>query len=264
MCSIRDALPIYNVMRVDSLVLDDNKERLYMINPSTSGHHTYYRAVNLRNWKSYALIDDAVTNDLTTLDTTQCDNIEDLRLFTLNNELHFIGYKRGLNSTFETHTGYIKDNTLYPTHTLKDPTQHIKNIVPLQTATDLYFIDIHTKTVYDSSLKPIHTIANLPTDLPLYGSTRFIHLSNTIFGALVHNSFSFSNRSLIYYYYYWVELDITTWSITFVSKPFIVYKLSLVFVTDICKITDSVVEILFGYKDRRACKGVVKIEDLRI
>jgi len=263
MCSIHDALPIYNVMRVDSLVLDDNKERLYMINPSTSGHFTYYRAVNLRNWKSYAIIHDATTNELTTLDTTHCDNIEDLRLFKHNDELHFIGYRRNPD-LFETHTGYIKHNAIYPTHTLKDSDQHIKNIVPLQTLTELYFIDIHTKTVYDSTLKPIHTITNLPTDLPLYGSTRFIHLSNNIFGALVHNSFNFSNRNLIYYYYYWVELDITTWSITFVSKPFIIYKLSLVFVSDICKITDSVFEILFGYKDRRACKGIVKLEDLRI
>lgn len=205
-------------------------------------------------------------------DDPRCSNIEDLRIFDYQDRVWFIGFiRRGDNDVFESYIG-VFDEACERIEEIKGVIRkegvHVKNITPLIRGDTLWFVDIYTGCVYfpDGSFSHMLDLSQIHERMreyknAVYGTTQYVHLHDNMYGGLVHITKRIGGR--LFYMYMWTEIDVATWKVTFMSAPFMVYTLGLVFVSHIEKISSNTFQIMFGHNDRKTYRGVVTLDALR-
>jgi hypothetical protein len=265
--NIKHTLSIDTPAKLQCDVRNNDNKLVHLINPSVSENYIYFRVLEKFDWnwgKSYTSIAmlSKKTGILKIFDPpNELNKIEDLRIFDYNNKVWFVGYKRNnLTNIFETYIGWFNnDCTSIEKYQFKIAiqNQHIKNITPLINNNQLYFIDIYLGNIYkyiddDSALEIIKLDITLINSLNIFGSTQYIHVKDSIYGALVHKSQKLGH--VIYYVYYWIEVDIILNKVIYISVPFIVDKLSQIFITSIDKKSNNIIELMWGSHDKESYK----------
>lgn len=275
------ALDINEYMVLDLDATDDNGKKITFINPSCSADYIYFRTIFEKDiWVSHICMYNKHQRDFHIVpEVPYVNNIEDLRIFDYKGSVWFVGYSRNVKSKlFETHIGFFnKDCTEINRlvgHILEDK-MHIKNITPLICPSGLlWFIDIHTTKVFscsmDGGVAYDHDldVTLMKEKLSMYandvfGSTQYVHLSDTTYGGLVHITKKIGSR--VYYVYLWIEIDVgnSPFCIVFVSRPFVIHKLGLIFASHIEKLANGDIQIMFGQDDSQTCRCVTTLDSLR-
>lgn len=279
---IHHSLNIKEFMKLDLDATNDAGKQVTFINPSVSKAFIYFRTIFDKDiWISNICMYNKEHNDFNIVPTDESlNNIEDLRIFDYDNKVWFVGYRRNPETTlFETHIGYFNsDCTSIDGYIGKIATDghHVKNITQLVEADtqNLWFIDIYTATVYsyNTTSQTISKSHKLDTTLldermntytnAIFGTTQYMHIEGSLYGSLVHITKFIGSK--VYYVYLWIEIDIQTWQVTFVSAPFVIHELGLVFVSCIEKCNDGNIQLMFGYHDDHTCRCTTTLDDLRI
>jgi hypothetical protein len=278
------------------LTLNENKNhKIYLINPSICKTHLYFRILRIDYSKEFIVSNwDRSITDIGLLDLKNGNlkvikpdfkkirNIEDLRIFEYDKRLWFIGFCRlDSNHFMETYIGYFNsdyNNIDKIVYNIRSNNNHVKNIMPLIHGQLLYLIDVYTGKIYKYSkdlctfeelyilldktiLKQTNLDINENSDYKMYGSTKFIYLNDTIYGAFVHYFVLFNNYSRLYIYN-WIEIDVSNFKIIFISKPFII-DLTQVFITDIKKMPNNIIEFMWSRYDEVSHISHTTLEYLR-
>ncbi len=271
-------LTIYDMMTLDIDTSTEEGDPISLINPSASRNYIYMRALQRpcsEKWISGICLYNKRTSEFVMVpEHPDCENIEDLRIFDFQDRVWFVGYlRRSSDNIFETRVGYF-DATNSRIEKIIGcislPSTHVKNITPLLLDDQLWLIDIHTGTVFcaDSKLERSHTIdcslldkhmANFTNHI--FGTTPYIQLTDTVYGGLVHVTKRIGSQTC--YVYLWIEIDVATWTICYVSKPYIINKLGIVFVSHIEKIGKDRFQLMFGQDDKNTCRCETTLDDLR-
>lgn len=280
----RDIIDVHKVLDIEEyMVLDMNVKNneggdVSFINPSSCKKYICFRTLLCKdNWLSNVCIYNKEDTTFTIIpEHTDCPNIEDLRIFDYQGRVWFIGYlRRRDNGIFETYIGQFNqscDCIERVVGCISKNGVHIKNITPLIQGTNLWFIDIKTGYVYrytdQNGITKSHELdmTKLTQKMAAYtnsvlGSTQYVCLKDSTYGALVHITKRIGSK--LHYIYLWIEIDTDTWSITFVSDKYVVYEFGLVFVSHIEKITEDTFQLMFGRKDKYTCRCVAKLQNLR-
>jgi hypothetical protein len=214
------------------------------------------------------------TSELNILETCNLQNksMEDLRLFDYNDTTWFTSCsRRKSDNYFESYLynvgNDILDYNFRLEHTFSEPIAHVKNLVPLVTKqSQLYIIDVLQGIFYDYSCNMKSCKINNTMCEGLSGSTQFIPVDSdgTTYGALVH-SFQIEPVTIDRYYkHYWIEIDISTWTFTYLSEPFLLNTYGIEFASGIEKIDDTCVQILYGSNDKTSYTCITTFANLRI
>ena len=274
---------------IETHINESENHKTYLINPSITEIYMYFRILRIDYSKSAKISNwDRSITDIGLLnlkngqfkviksDIKILRNIEDLRIFEYDSKLWFVGFSRlNLDNFMETFIGYFNNdcsNINKIVYNIRSNNKHIKNIMPLIIENDklLYLIDVYTGKIYHYS-KENYTFNELPilldksildTEYKIYGSTKFIHLNGNIYGAFVHNFVIFNNYSRLYIYN-WIEIDVSCFKITFISKPFI-NDLTQIFITDIKKLPNDIIEFIWSRYDEISHISHTTLEYLRI
>ena len=159
----------------------------------------------------------------------------------------------------------------------------VKNICPFVYKSKLLLFDIYKKQIYEvidkktgqtitnttksfdvAKLLPISVGANLDID-NFRGSTSPVHLHGSLFGCVVHDIiFNDSTQQVtqLAYMHYWIEIDVESGQVSFVSSPFWVTTFGVEFVSGI-RIDGENVELYLGVQDKTAVKYVTNLSGLR-
>jgi hypothetical protein len=273
--SVHSALELSEFMELSMNVTDEKGNKMYMINPSKSAKCIYFRTV-LENdiFTSGVCLFKTVKGDFVTFPShDDCPNIEDLRIFDYRNRVWFVGYMRNANKLFETYIGYFdKGNTCIEklAGVIRTEGEHVKNVTPLvdKGSSVAWFVDIYTGSVYGDDLQVAHQLDKTLLEQRLsgfsnsvFGTTQYVHIDGTVYGGLAHMTKKIG--TLIFYVYLWVEIDIANWSVCYVSEPYVIHKLGVVFVSYIEKLDDGRYQLMFGVDDKITCRGVATLAALR-
>lgn len=274
---IDSELNIQDYMELDIDAKLEGGDSIALINPSACSSHIYLRALLCaKRWISNICLFNKHTNEFSIIpEHPACSNIEDLRLFDYESKVWFVGFMRNHSTKiFETYVGHFDADCGAVEEiamTIRADNTHVKNITPLvtQDGRRLWLIDILTGSIY--TLPSSEPVAKLNTTLlqqtlsrytnDVYGTTQYIHLYDNLYGGLVHITKRIGSR--IYYVYVWIEIDVERWTIVFVSKPYIIRKLGIIFVSHIEKIDDEKFQIMFGQDDEVTCRAITTLRDLR-
>lgn len=270
-------LETYDCFTLNVDATDEKGRALNFINPSASKDYIYFRAMLAsKEWISTICIFDKHASKFGMVDEhPECPNIEDLRIFDYQNRVWFVGFmRRSLDKIFETYVGYFNADCSYIEKIIariSSPTKHIKNITPLIHDNKLWLIDILTGTIYkhdDSTVCPSHTLdmsliheSMAAYSNRVFGTTPYVNIQDTIYGGLIHITKKIGGHTC--YFYKWIEIDVATWSVVFVSKPYVIQKLGIVFVSHIEKIGDDRFELMFGQDDENTCRCETSLRELR-
>jgi len=213
--------------------------------------------------------------------------LEDLRICNYNNRLWFtattthaspamnselvVGYFNKAHTTIEA-LSYIPHG--------KPP---VKNICPFVYKSKLLLFDIYKKqlcevidkktqkdittatTSFDTvPYLPITAGANLDID-NFRGSTSPIHLHGSLFGCIVHDIIFNDNTQQVTqlaYMHHWIEFDVESGKVTFVSSPFWVTTFGIEFISGM-RLDGENVELYIGVQDKAAVKYVTNLSSLR-
>jgi hypothetical protein len=78
---------------------------------------------------------------------------------------------------------------------------------------------------------------------------------------IVHDLFYVGRQR--YYIHYWVEIDVSRWTLIFISRPFIFRTFGIEFASGLEKTSSGHYQILFGYQDTDSCTCFVSLQQLR-
>jgi len=274
---LQHELKIRNFLKLDLNATNDEGVEVHFINPSASKNFIYFRTISGTNmWKSGICMFDRRDNKFNVVENKY--NLEDLRLFDNGNRVGFVAAARKPTThMFETRIGYFNDDCsqieCIIDHITSDGA-HIKNITPLVDldSQKVWFIDVLTREVYELAGTRVCKCAELKADAldqrmaaysnARFGTTQYIHVKDTTYGSLIHITKKLGSR--VYYVYLWIEIDIRDWTIIFVSQPFVVHFLGLVFVSHIEKLANGEIQLMLGMNDDHTCRCVTTLDDLRM
>jgi len=151
----------------------------------------------------------------------------------------------------------------------------VKNVIPFVYNNTLLLLDIYLGKIYQlhtteeqwfvtiyKSLRPAIGISNEK----YRGSSAPIHINGSVFGCVVHDIIFNDNSKLVTrlsYIHHWIEFDIETGLITFVSTPFWIYHWGIEYVSGIEK-TATGVDLYLGINDKVPMRIQTTLSDLRI
>lgn len=276
---IHRCLDLKEFMKLDMDFTDDLQNTYALINPSKALNHIYFRTVMINNiFENGILLYNSITGQFVPIPTDdRCRKLEDLRIFDLQGQLWFVGCARNLTSgIFETYIGHFNASFTHIDSIvghIRNDDVHIKNITPLLEAetSRAWLVDIYTGSAYSCEEDGVKRCHDIDITLigeklsqyinPVFGTSQYIHLNDSTYGGLVHITKHIGE--LLCYVYVWLEIDISNWKVTFVSDPFIVHKLGVVFVSYIEKLQNGDIHLMFGVDDKMTCRAVTSLSALR-
>lgn len=155
----------------------------------------------------------------------------------------------------------------------------VKNVCAFVHDDRLCLLDVFFKRIYvventDDADAPLKAV--LYRDLRLgagialdgiRGSTSPVHLHGNLWGCVVHDIIYRNNRVLVTrlaYIHHWMEFDIATGLITYVSTPFYIAHWGIEYVSGLHLDASGQVHLYFGVEDRAAYTAVTTLTDLKI
>ena len=212
--------------------------------------------------------------------------IEDLRICWYKEKLWFSGTCTHVspNMTSELLVGYFnKELTAVERMSHVDiGTIPVKNVCPFVVGDDLLLFDIFKSAIYVCSeqysesdnkfekfiatkIKSLIAAPGLSID-GFRGSTSPVHLHGNTWGVIVHDIIFNDQASLVTrlsYLHIWMEFDISTGVVSFVSTPFWLAQWGIEYVSGFM-IKGEVVTIFMGVNDQMPLSFTTTIQDLRV
>lgn len=268
-------------------------KQIALYNPSKAGIYTYIRQTeySLSGEENSVLIHNEKTDELKQIKSpwelmpktvNLFRGIEDLRICEFNGKLWFGGTSTHIseNMNNELTIGYF-DNDLTKVEKIQMVdigSKPVKNVIPFVRNDKLYLLDSYLKKIYELktneetgewyveiflSLKPAKGIS----EENYRGSTAPIHLHGSIYGCVVHDIIFNDNKKLVTrlsYLHHWMEFDINTGLITFISTPFWIAHWGVEYVSGINKNSEGKIELYLGIQDKLPMKCLTTLSNLRI
>lgn len=268
------------------------------LNPSMAHPYLYIRAIKdtktgEENFIMLYNVEKKTFNTITGLENLLQKNVnrykglEDLRLCNFNNKVWFVGTTThaSLVMNSETVLGYFNNlnNRIEAISYIPLGKAPIKNICPFVHKNTLYLFDIFDKKIYEVidkttqkslndkskefATKEVFNLKcgnNIDID-DLRGSTSPIHLHGNLYGCVVHSIIyndGIQENMKIAYMHYWLEFDMETGEITFISSPFWVTTFGIEFISGINKEKENI-ELYIGVQDKMAVKYITTLYSLR-
>jgi hypothetical protein len=272
-------------------------------NPSIAYPYIYLRGNKQTplGEENFILMHNEKTNTTDTIDnlgnilqknTNRYKGLEDLRICHFQNNLWFTATSTHANVTmnselvighFDTQVKRIEKISHVD---LGRPP--VKNVCPFVYDSKLCLLDIYQKKLYTvesknddkgkwiqyvaTNFKNISCGAGLDID-NFRGSTSPIHLHGTIYGCVVHdvifNDSPMQNVQLAYMHH-WIEIDMHSGQVTFVSTPFWVVTFGVEFISGIHKVEQKEgqpcdrIDIYMGVHDKVPYKFETRVSYLRV
>lgn len=151
----------------------------------------------------------------------------------------------------------------------------VKNVVPFVYKNMFLLLDIYLGKIYQlhytediwtvsiyKNLQPANGISNEQ----YRGSTTPVHLSGSVFGCIVHDIIFNDNLTLVTrlsYLHHWIEFDIHSGLITFISTPFWIYHWGIEYVSGIEK-KENTIDLYLGIQDKLPIKIETTLSNLRV
>lgn len=213
--------------------------------------------------------------------------IEDTRICWFENRLWFTATSTHASSRManELLVGYFNKNldSIERMSVVDVGSLPVKNVCPFVWKNTLHLFDAMKKSIYQvhEELDPntgewkrfkattVRTLKACPgiSDEKYKGSTSPVHLHGTTWGVVVHEVISTDKRDMqkLSYMHYWMEFDIDSGHITFMSTPFMIAKWGLEFVSGIFKDPNSHnVDLYLGLDDNVPVLAKTTLHDLRV
>lgn len=279
-----------------NLLVDDKQipENTSLYNPSVSGIYTYIRKTERTNSGEVnsILIHNRETDKLQNIDTpwnlmsktvNLYRGLEDLRICSFNGKIWFAGTSTHIsdNMNSELAIGYFNEELtkVEAVQMVDIGTRPVKNIVPFVKDNKLYLLDVFLKNIYELKIDEDNenkmyvekylTLrqVNKSENEKYSGSTSPIHLHGPIYGCIVHDIIYNDNSRLVSklsYLHHWMEFDINTGLITFISTPFFIANWGIEFVSGINKMEDGNIELYLGINDKLPMRSITTLSNLRV
>lgn len=290
-------MPLYirKLPCVSGWMIDEKQipKNIALYNPSKAGPYTYIRQTEYlpSGEQNSMLIHDERNGKVTNIDSPYAmmpktvnlfRGIEDLRLCEFNNRIWFGGTS--------THISDNMDNELVVGFFNKDMTQvekvqcvdigsrPVKNVIPFVYQEKLCFLDVFLRKIYElktneetkewfmETILHLNPASGVSTE-KYRGSSPPIHLHGSIYGCIVHDIIFNDNKRLVTrlsYLHHWMEFDMTTGFITFISTPFWLAHWGIEYVSGIEKDKEGKINIFMGVQDKLPMKCVTTVSDLRV
>lgn len=279
-------------------VIDDSTlpPNTRMLNPSISVPILYIRAQVSTEIKdvNFILLHNIETKETKEIHKIPLANtvnlyqgIEDLRIQWYKNKLWFTATSTHASKNMQNELliGYFnKDLNAIEKMSVVDLNTRlpIKNICPFVDDNKLKFLDVYKRNIYElveneDENEPIKVVnrlnlkpaKNIKWIDEFRGSTTPIWLHGHTWGAVVHdiiyNDCSRLSNAKLSYLHYWMEFNIITGTITFLSTPFWCIKWGIEFVSGINYNYDTNnITLYMGVEDREAAFIVTTLNDLRV
>jgi len=287
-------LPCASGFMIDEKQIPQN---VALYNPSKAGHYTYIRQTEYKpsGEENGMLIHDERTGKVTPVQSPYhlmaktvnlFRGIEDLRLCEFEGRIWFGGTSTHISENMDNElvVGYFnKDMTIVEKVQMVDiGTRPVKNVIPFVYKNKLHFLDVYLRKIYEMKTYDketqkegqwyMETVKQLTpasgiTNEKYRGSTAPIHLHGSLYGCIVHDIIFNDNKRLVTrlsYIHHWMEFDMETGLITFVSTPFWLAHWGIEFVSGIEKDKDGKINIFMGINDKLPMKCITTLADLRI
>lgn len=153
----------------------------------------------------------------------------------------------------------------------------VKNVIPFVFNDTLLLLDIYLNKIYElkteeetgkwyvTVYKTLKPAAGVSTE-KYRGSSAPIHINGTVFGCVAHDIIFNDNNVLVTrlsYIHHWIEFDISTGLITFISTPFWIYHWGIEYVSGIEK-TEKGIDLYLGIRDKIPMRIETTLSNLRI
>ena len=153
----------------------------------------------------------------------------------------------------------------------------VKNVIPFVFNDTLLLLDIYLNKIYElkteeetgkwyvTVYKTLQPAAGISTE-KYRGSSAPIHINGTVFGCVAHDIIFNDNNSLVTrlsYIHHWIEFDISTGLITFISTPFWIYHWGIEYVSGIEK-TEKGINLYLGIRDKIPMWVETNLSNLRV
>jgi len=219
--------------------------------------------------------------------------IEDLRICWYKERLWFSGTCTHVspNMTSELLVGHFNKelNSVERMSHVDIGTIPVKNVCPFVVGDDLLLFDIFKSAIYlcteqytnvddtnvntkpkfekfiATKIKSLITAPGLSIE-GFRGSTSPVHLHGNTWGVIVHDIIFNDQAALITrlsYLHIWIEFDVSTGVISFVSTPFWLAQWGIEYVSGFM-IKDEIVTIFMGIQDQMPLSFTTTIQDLRV
>ena len=164
----------------------------------------------------------------------------------------------------------------YPLEVGKRP---VKNVCPFSHDGALLLLDVYAGKVFEVHVDEESAHATLQTRVDLRwvagqprfyrGSTSPIHLHGTTWGCVAHDIIFNDDPRLVTrlsYLHHWLEFDLATGDVTFVSSPFWIAHWGVEYVSGLWRPPGhgAAVQLLLGVQDQEAVSVDTTLQDLRI
>jgi hypothetical protein len=199
---------------------------------------------------------------------------EDLRLIDFKGRIWFTTCYRDSEEKFVSALGIVSVD-MKSASILYRWSDRSKNLLPLATPDELFIVDIYKRKVFrvrnnvdgsdtdtDTVIQETATIQDgyaLPGEI--FGTSSFATLSNGTYGAMVHSTYIIGNGR--YYLHYWIEIDVSKWTIVHVSDPFVMERFGIEFPMGIEVTQSNHVDLYCGIDDKSITRYTVYLDELR-
>jgi hypothetical protein len=268
-------------------------QNVSLFNPSKAGPYTYIRQTdsNSTGEVNSMLIHDERTGKVTPVDSPYhlmpktvnlFRGIEDLRLCEYQGRIWFGGTSTHISESMnnELVVGYfnLQMTAVEKVQMVDIGCKPVKNVIPFVHKNKLLFLDSYLRKIYElktneetkewyvETIKELVPAAGVST-VKYRGSSAPIHLHGSIYGCVVHDIIFNDNKRLVTrlsYLHHWLEFDIDTGLITFVSTSFWVGHWGIEYVSGIDRTPDGKISLYLGIQDKLPMKAVTTLSDLRV
>jgi hypothetical protein len=280
---------------VSGLMIDEKQipQNMALYNPSRAGPYTYIRQTEYMasGEENSMLIHDERTGKVQHVDTPWSlmpktvnlfRGIEDLRLCDFEGHIWFGGTSTHISDNMDNElvVGYFnKEMTKVEKVQMVDiGSRPVKNVIPFVYKNKLHMLDVYLRKIYElktnedtkewnvETIQTLTPAAGVSTE-KYRGSTQPIHLHGSIYGCIVHDIIFNDNKRLVTrlsYLHHWMEFDIDTGLITFISTSFWLAHWGIEYVSGIEKDKEGKINVFVGIQDKLPMKCVTTLADLRV
>lgn len=277
------------------LLIDEKQipQNISLYNPSKAGPWTYIRQTeyNPSGEVNSMLIHNEHTGKVTPVDSPYhlliktvnlFRGIEDLRLCEYQDRVWFGGTSTHISDNMDNElvVGYFNKSmtSVEKVQMVDIGSRPVKNVIPFVYQEKLHFLDVYLRKIYELKTNEetkewyVETVRNLVPGAGVStekyrGSSAPIHLHGSIYGCIVHDIIFNDNKRLVTrlsYLHHWMEFDIETGLITFISTSFWIANWGIEYVSGIERTKDGKISIYLGIHDKLPMKAVTTLSDLRI
>ena len=273
-----------------------------VINPSIAGDVVYMRVIKSTETgdKSEISLFNAKTSE--TIQVSEAGSmlascsryigLEDLRIMWFEERLYFVATTTHASKRMQSETvlGLFSEDLKQVERLdyLNLGAPPIKNICPFILNGEFMLLDTFKKTIHSLSMKENDTgngkdviitpykhmtlhpsVVPKSVDFEMRGSTAPIHLHGDTWGCIVHDIIYTDNRTFhtktkLAYLHYYIEFDVSSGLITFISSPFFLVHFGIEFVSGISyDVNTGAVTLFLGVDDKVPCAVETTLYNLR-